>query len=97
MPDTPRTTRRDADGWETVAHHDFGGVAELDATIAAVLDDHGRNQPLYCTVNTEPAERFLASATDADATVTFRIAGRTVHVSADGRVQLRQSSTGDAP
>jgi hypothetical protein len=96
MPETPRDTHRDTDGWETVAHHDFGGVAELDATIATVLDDSGPDQPLYRTVNTEPAERFLASATDPDATVVFRIGGQTVRVSADGRVQLRQSCTDDA-
>jgi hypothetical protein len=96
MPETPRDTRRDADGWETIAHHDFGGVAELDATIAAALDDSGPDQPLYRTVNTEPAERFLSSATDADAMVVFRIGGQTIRVSADGRVQLRQPCADDA-
>lgn len=95
MSETPRDSHRDADGWETIAHHDFGGVAELDATIATALGDSSPDQPLYRTVNTEPAERFLASATDPDAKVVFRIGGQTVRVSADGRVQLRHSGTND--
>ena len=81
----------DADGWETVARHDFGGMTELDATIATVLDVRRPDRPLYDTVNVEPAERFLASVGDADASVAFRIANRTVRVLADGRVQLRRS------
>ena len=90
-------TTRDAtggapSGWETVAHHDFDGVAELDATIAAALDDRLPGQPLYETVNVEPAERFLASVGDADASVVFHIADHAVRVFADGRVQLRRTN-----
>ena len=82
---------RDTDGWTTVAHHDFGGVAELDATIARVLDGPSPDRPLYATADVEPAERFLASVGGADASVVFRIADQAVRVSADGRVQLRQT------
>ena len=85
--------RRDAAGWETVACHDFGGAAELDATIAAALDGQRPDRPLYAAVDVEPAERFLASVGDAGASVVFRIAGHAVRVSADGRVQLRQTSS----
>ena len=93
---------RDADPgdlpeWETVAHHDFGGVAELDATIAAVLDGQRQDQPLYAAADVELAERFLTSVGDADASVVFGVADRDVRVSADGRVQLRQTVTESAP
>ena len=81
---------RDAGRWETVTCHDFDGMTELDATITTVLDVRRPDRPLYDTVNVEPAERFLASAGDADASVAFRIADRTVRVFADGRVQLRR-------
>jgi hypothetical protein len=47
-------------------------------------------------VDTEPAEWFLPSAADADAKVIFRIAGLTVCVSADGRVQFCRPSAADA-
>jgi hypothetical protein len=87
------TDRRDADGWETVARHDFGGVAELDATIADALDGSRPDQPLYLIADVEPAERFLASVSGADASVVFRIADQAVRVSADGRVQLRQTAS----
>lgn len=85
----------DANGWETVARHDFGGITELDATVAAVLDVRRPDRPLYDTVNVEPAERFLASVGDADASVAFRIADHTVRVLADGRVRLRQPDTAE--
>ena len=85
--------RRDADGWVTVARHDFGGMTELDATIAEALGGQRPDRPLYDTVDIEPAERFLASVGDADASVIFRVADRAVRVSADGRVQLRQSAS----
>jgi len=81
--------RGDPTGWKTVARHDFDGVAELDATITAVLDGRQPGQPLYDTVDVEPAEQFLASVGDADASVVFRTGDHAVRVSADGRVQLR--------
>jgi hypothetical protein len=92
MTDTTRDTDHpDAAGWVTIAHHDFGSTDELDATILTALDGEGPNQPLYATVDVEPAERFLASVGGADATVVFRVADRPVRVSADGRVQVRRT------
>lgn len=90
---TSETGPDDPPGWETVAHHDFSGVAELDATIAAVLDGQRQDQPLYATADVELAERFLASTGNADASVVFRVADHDVRVAADGRVQLRQTVT----
>ncbi|MFB6091782.1 MAG: HalOD1 output domain-containing protein [Haloquadratum sp.] len=76
--------------WRTVAHHDFAGAEELDATIATVLgDDRSDEEPLYATVDTEPAERFLASVDGDDASVIFSIDDRTFRVSADGTVEVR--------
>jgi hypothetical protein len=92
MTETPADgTHNDAEGWETVAHHDFGGTAELDATITAALGEHRPTRPLYEAVDAESAERFLASAGSTDARVRFRIEGNTVRVSADGRVELCRS------
>jgi hypothetical protein len=93
MSNTMRNADRcDADGWVTVAHHDFGGAAELDAAIADALDEQRPDRPLYDTVDIEPAERFLASVGDANASVVFRVADRAIRVTADGRVQLRAAS-----
>ncbi len=85
--------RHDDASWETVARHDFGGTTELDATIAAALDRQPPDRPLYATVDVEPAERFLASVGNTDASVVFRVADHAVRVSADGRVQLRETSS----
>ena len=86
--------RHDAEGWETVAHHDFGGTTELDATIAEALGGQAPDRPLYDAVDVEPAERFLASVGDTDASVVFRVADHAVRVTADGRVQLRHPTSG---
>ena len=79
--------------WQQVAHHDFDGPDELDATLAAALTDSERpwnESPLYDAVDTEPAERFLASVDDDDASVVFAVSDRTVRVSADGTVEVRR-------
>jgi len=86
--------RHGIDEWETVARHDFGGRAELDATIVAALDGE-HPEPLYATVDTESVEQFLASVDAGDARVRFRVAGRLLRVLADGRVQLRRSGDPD--
>ncbi|MFB6251398.1 MAG: HalOD1 output domain-containing protein [Halobellus sp.] len=78
--------------WRRVGYHDFDGPDELDATLAAALvDSEGSwdESPLYDAVETEPAERFLASVNDDDASVIFSVADRTVRVSADGTVEVR--------
>ncbi|MFC6874858.1 HalOD1 output domain-containing protein [Halobellus marinus] len=82
-------------GWKTVAQHDFGGLTELDATIATALGEDGclEDGPLYHAVDVESAEQFLASADDAS--VVFPVSGHSVRVSADGTVEIRQES-GDA-
>ncbi|MGQ4556690.1 HalOD1 output domain-containing protein [Halobellus sp. GM3] len=84
-------------GWSTVARHDFGGPAELDATIVAVLSENGApgEPPLYESVDAELAEQFLTSADGDDASVVFSVAGQAVRVSADGTVELR-GRPGDA-
>jgi len=97
MSDTPSEAGPDdSSGWETVAHHHFGGVAELDATIAAVLDGQRQDQPLYAAADVELAERFLTSANTTDASVVFHVADHDVRVLADGQIQLRRTATGSA-
>jgi len=77
--------------WEIIAHHDFDGQSELDATIVTALGEavSPEDTPLYGVVDTEPAERFLQSVDGDDASVVFAISGRTVRVSADGTIAVQ--------
>ncbi|QCC46524.1 HalOD1 output domain-containing protein [Halobellus limi] len=86
--DADRNERSD---WNVVAHHDFGGATELDATIVTALETEGccGDSPLYAAVDTEPAERFLSSVEGDDASVVFTVSERIVRVSADGTVEAR--------
>ncbi|WP_435183114.1 HalOD1 output domain-containing protein [Halobellus sp. EA9] len=82
--------------WKTVAHHDFDGPDELDATILSALDGEESldGRQLYTDVDTEPAERFLSSVRNDDASVVFSMSNRTVRVSADGTVEIRTARAG---
>ncbi|MFB6090931.1 MAG: HalOD1 output domain-containing protein [Halobellus sp.] len=93
---TEHLARGGSCGWETVAHHNFDGPDELDATILSALDEERslNGQPLYADVNTEPAERFLSSVSDDDASVVFSVSNRTVRVSADGTIEIRSDGAG---
>ena len=86
--------RNGTSDWDVVAHHDFGGPTELDATIVAALDAEGccDDSPLYAAVDTEPAERFLRSVDGDDASVVFSVSERIVRVSADGTVEIRDAA-----
>jgi hypothetical protein len=89
-----RSTDADRNGtsdWNVVAHHNFGGATELDATIVTALEAEGccDDSPLYAAVDTEPAERFLRSVDGDDASVVFSVSERIVRVSADGTVEAR--------
>lgn len=91
-----RPTRNGPYGWETVEHHNVDGPDELEATILSVLDEEGSldEQPLYANVDPEPAERFLSSVSDDDASVVFSVSNRMVRVSADGTIEIRNDRAG---
>ena len=86
--------RNGIDDWDVVAHHDFDGPAELDATVLTALgvESCADGAPLYAAVDTEPAERFLRSVDGDDAKVVFSVAERIVRVSADGTVETRDAA-----
>ena len=91
---TRQSTRGALREWRTIARHDFEGSDELAVTLAAALgdgDDRWGGPPLYRTVDIEPAERFLSSAGDDDASVVFSISDRTIRVSADGAIEVRRN------
>jgi len=86
--------RNETSDWDVVAHHDFGGTTELDATIVTALETDGccDDSPLYAAVDAEPAERFLRSVDGDDASVVFAVSGRIVRVSSDGTVEARDAA-----
>ncbi|WP_336024262.1 HalOD1 output domain-containing protein [Halobellus salinisoli] len=91
---TPDERPNGAGAWQIIAHHDFDGQTELDATIVTALDEERccEDPPLYSVVDTEPAERFLRSVDGDDASVVFAIGERTIRVRADGTVAVRDDS-----
>jgi hypothetical protein len=94
MTHRPDADRNGIGDWEVVAHHDFEGSAELDATVLTALEADGccDGVPLYAAVDIEPAERFLRSVDGDDASVVFSLSERIVRISADGTVEARDAA-----
>jgi hypothetical protein len=77
--------------WRAVGNHRFDAADELDATLTAALDPERGGPVRIRGVDTEEAERLLASAREAgvDLVVRFYVDDRLVRIDADGVVAVR--------
>ena len=85
------TAETDDAAWRAVGRHRFDAADELDATLTTALDPDGRRPTRVRGVDTEEAERLLASAREAgvELVVRFCIDDRLVRIDSEGVVAVR--------
>ncbi|MDS0293988.1 hypothetical protein [Halogeometricum luteum] len=88
---TETTAPDDDAAWRAVGRHRFDRSDELDATLTTALDFDGRRPTRVRGVDTEEAERLLASAREAgvELVVRFCIDDRLVRIDSEGVVAVR--------